>query len=143
MSYTISNLPDYRVETEAETAALAIYMCYILFIYSSSSSTHLRILPRSMHIHSPRLALYQLTLTVAVFILLLYKLYLNMCSAELPAGILAMNNVILTKWCIALSYSVAPIPHFTHYTGDAWAESINLFPQRTRNFLSTGSTNGL
>ena len=31
----------------------------------------------------------------------------NTCSVELPArGVHAMNNVVLTKWCIALSINI-------------------------------------
>ena len=31
---------------------------------------------------------------------------LNMCSVELPGVVLTMNNVILTKWRIALSINI-------------------------------------
>ena len=46
------------------------------------------------------------TLAVAVFIFH-GKLYVNTCSVELPAGgVHAMNNVVLTKWRIALSINI-------------------------------------
>ena len=82
-----------------------------IFIYSSFSHTHLRILllePCTFPICAC-FALYHLTLAVAVFILSPCKLYLNMCSVELlgwvgGGSVLAMNNFILTKWHIALSH---------------------------------------
>ena len=46
------------------------------------------------------------TLAVVVFIFH-GKLYVNMCSVELPAGdVHAMNNVVLTKWRITLSINI-------------------------------------
>ena len=43
------------------------------------------------------------TLAVAIYIFH-GKLYVNTCSVELPVGgVRAMNNVVLTKWRIALS----------------------------------------
>ena len=46
------------------------------------------------------------SLSVAIFssFMVSYPVYVNMCSVELPGGgVHAMNNVVLTKWRIALS----------------------------------------
>ena len=80
--------------TPSFTAAVAIHIPY---------NTSLR----SMHIsHLCFVLYYQLTLAVAVFIFH-GKLYVTTCSVELQnGGVHAMNNVILTKWRIALSINI-------------------------------------
>ena len=82
---------------------LSVGILTYTFIYSWSNNTYPIILllecayPRSMFCVIP------LTLAVAIFTFH-GKLYVNTCSVGLPAGgVHAMNNVVLTKWRIALS----------------------------------------
>ena len=60
--------------------------------------------PGSMHIPDLCCALYHRPCQLPSFHLSRYLVYVNTCSVELPAGgVHAMNNVVLTKWRIALS----------------------------------------
>ena len=59
-----------------------------------------------MHIPDFMFCVIPLTLAVAVFIFH-GKLYVNTCLIELPArGVHDMNDVVLTKWRIALSITL-------------------------------------
>ena len=64
--------------------------------------------PGNMHILSLCLALYYIPDFGCCCLKFTFhgELDLNTCSVELPAGILAMNNLILTKWRITLSINI-------------------------------------
>ena len=59
-----------------------------------------------MHIPSLCYALYYIPDFGCPKFILHGKLALNMCSAELPEGVLAMNNLILAKGRIELSINI-------------------------------------
>ena len=84
---------------------LSVGVLTYIFIYSSFRNTHLRILL----LEACTFPLYVLRYT-SYFQFGCCSLHLvtvlNMCSVELPGAVLTMNNVILTKWHIALSINI-------------------------------------
>ena len=98
------------VQTEVETAALAIYTCSVwesshTFSFTAALVIHTLEYFSWKHAHS--LSMFCIILPdLGCCSLHLITVQLNTCSVELPGGVLAMNNVILTKWRIALSIKI-------------------------------------
>ena len=85
---------------------LSVGILTYTFIYSCFSNTYPIIL--LLEAAYPRFMFCVIPPTLAVAVFTFHgKLYVNTCSVELqPGGVHAMNNVVLTKWHIALNIGV-------------------------------------
>ena len=95
-----------RICCSCKLHVLSVGILTYTFIYSCCSNTYPKILLLEACISQIYVLCYVTDLGSCRLCLFHGKLYVNMCSNELPAGgVHAMNNV-LTKWHIAISIDI-------------------------------------